>query len=807
LLLKLQKNHGIISKNPAYSKKERMMSMFCIHCGSQIADGCRFCTVCGKPQEAASAPVTEEVIPVAAAPVVEEAAPIAAEPVVEEAAPVAAAPVVEEAAPVAAEPVVEEAAPVAAEPVVPPAFSQFSTEAVLEPPVVKKKSKKGLVIGIIAGILVILLGVGGFFGWRYLENGKAYDKAVSFIQQEKYEDAIKLLEDLDFKDSDKKLEEAKQLLDKQTKYADALQKITDNDLQAALDILKTLEYKDSADKVKELENQIKYNDAVALMEEESYEEALELFKALGDYKDSKQKIQELEALIEMENFELVVNGAQLEYELVESDIDAFYSLLTDLEAVAMDGTDLDAVEAAYTQVEDQLDFITSQCSIAMILYYCDLTDEAASQLYLDAVETLTQAENDYNELLREVYLTESPANEILFADWTDKELALLVAYTSEIMELEQRNSEIEVAYQDLQADEELMYDAMVPLYIEMVQNNNRIAQIYGYDNYYTFAYEMVYLRDYSPEEIETMRQYVADYLSPTLENAMTSIMDSMEELSMSKQMKFSTFIMDSYKKQSYVEDYIKTRPAQMRDDMAHMFNGNILMQDKVSGAMEGAFTATITEDHEICFFGPGYSTSNTVIHELGHYYGGRHMFLDDMPLDLAETQSQGNEWLFIRFLQDEMDSDLHAVIADYNLYNTVATITISTIVDDFEQQVYTHPDIANLTGEDLDQIMEDVCQRYGGVEYLSEVATDIQYYWRMVVVEQPVYYISYAVSAVASVDIYTIALQDEAKAISIYQTLIEKVNPDEGFLGNIQAAGVATPFEEKVYKALYDMFA
>lgn len=507
-----------------------------------------------------------------------------------------------------------------------------------------------------------------------------------------------------------------------------------------------------------------------------------------------------------DSVELVITPAELTYEMTDADVERFYELLAELKEAALNGEDGDTVMALSDAVDDQYNYMDTQHSIANVLYYCDLNDEEASQRYLDCTEQVTQANNDYLEMAKELYDADFPAKDRFFEDWSDLDLAMLQHYTSEVMELRQRNSEINVAYQDLQDDEE-MYTKMVPLYIELVQNNNRIAQIFGYDNYYDYAYELGYDRDYGNEEVNTMRSLVAEYLPGAIADAMGNFQVSMANLSYLQQTKLSAFLFESFIS-SYEDEivgYLSTLPQQAREDMLDMFNGNIIMTDDTPSAMEGAFTTAITDERMICFFGPGYMSPLTAMHEVGHYYGGKHTYINDLPLDLAEVHSQANEWLFMSYMEDEMHHKLYPAVVDYKLYSDLATIIICVIIDEFEEQVYTHPDIASLTGDDLDAIMEDVCEKYGGTEFIGSYATDIQNYWRMVVVDQPVYYISYAVSAIAAIDVFTIAEEDYEQAVEIYRTLIEEVDLEEGFLGNLQNAELDGPFDEEVYIKLLEL--
>jgi oligoendopeptidase F len=129
---------------------------------------------------------------------------------------------------------------------------------------------------------------------------------------------------------------------------------------------------------------------------------------------------------------------------------------------------------------------------------------------------------------------------------------------------------------------------------------------------------------------------------------------------------------------------------------------------------------------------------------------------------------------------------------------------IATIVDEFEQRVYALSDeeISAMTGEDFDAIMTEVCEPYGGAEWVTDNIADPYKYWRKVAISNPVYYISYAVSAAASVEIFAMAEEDTAAAYAAYRILAEGVQPEDGFLGALKKAGIYTPFEEDAFKLI-----
>lgn len=492
------------------------------------------------------------------------------------------------------------------------------------------------------------------------------------------------------------------------------------------------------------------------------------------------------------------------YTLTEEDVALFYSLLEESEALALESADFEEVDALTDELDEQYNVLEDQCAIAQLLYYCDMTDEQASQLYLDCVDICADANNAYMEMVRRVYQSDAPTKDQLFADWTQEELDMLLAYTDEIMVLQKRNSEILVEYQAL---EDRTSDAMIPLYIEQVQNNNRMAQIYGYENYYDYAFKLGYNRDYGTEELTKMRSFVAKHLAPLYENAYNGFAVGLDEMEYDAREQLVTFLENPYftNKTPYFTNYLDHVPEDMAEIMTEALEEDCSYFTESSNAYEGAFTTVIGE-RSFCFFGPGYHNALTVAHEFGHFYGSYYSDLDDLPLDLAETQSQGNEWLFMAYLEEEMDEEVYQVLAAYKTFNDLATIQICVLVDEFEQRIYSEPNLDSFTPADFNRVMEEVCANYGGVEYISYWVSDIQSYWRLVVMESPVYYISYAVSAVAAMNFFTMYYDDPDAALEAYRLLIE-CPQDAGFLETIQAAGLPGPFDETFYLDMVKMYA
>lgn len=486
----------------------------------------------------------------------------------------------------------------------------------------------------------------------------------------------------------------------------------------------------------------------------------------------------------------------LVYELTQEDIDEYYRLLDECEALALAGQDMTAIEDAFDALEDLYDFLIAQNSIASVLYYSDMKDQALTDQHLNCMDICTDANDAYIQMTRRVYLSDTPAKDTLFEDWTEDDIAYLLSYDDQVVQLNKRNAEIVVEYQNTKDDE-----TQIQLYKEMVINNNQIAQIYGYDNYYTYASELICNRDYTTEQIDQMRQYAKQYLADLYNTSLETFRLHYGRLSTVKQNSVNAFLTKDYTsiRTDHIGNYLSVMPDSMEAHIQTMIREDSLFT-RNGRAMAGAFTISVGE-RSYCFFGPGYANLATVIHEGGHYYASRYADLNSIPLDLAETHSQANEWLFLTYLDGKFAANEYQAVMDYRFCSDLSTILCCLMIDEFEQKVYSS-DVSNFTADDFDAIMDSIVTEYFDMEYAETNLTDMNNYWRMVVVDHPVYYLSYAVSAVAAIDLYTIAINDFAGATEIYRKLCEEPVLEAGFLGNITAAGLSGPFDEAFYLEL-----
>jgi oligoendopeptidase F len=257
-------------------------------------------------------------------------------------------------------------------------------------------------------------------------------------------------------------------------------------------------------------------------------------------------------------------------------------------------------------------------------------------------------------------------------------------------------------------------------------------------------------------------------------------------------------------KKNYLLDYLNSLgDTNMGIAMRDVFDSKNCIFSNNSNSHPTAFQTYLYEDETpFCLFGSNGQSSSTMVHEIGHYYAS-YTNHDLNNYDLCETHSQGNEFLFLQFCKDELPTKVYEPVRYYNLFNAYYVIVMATVIDDFEQRVYSldNKTINKMTSEDFDALMDEVLLDYGkDAEWFADNLADVHEYWRKVAIDNPVYYISYAVSAVASVEIFAIAEDDYEAAQQAYITLVEGVDEEDGFLEALKKAGLTTPFEEETFK-------
>ena len=484
-----------------------------------------------------------------------------------------------------------------------------------------------------------------------------------------------------------------------------------------------------------------------------------------------------------------------------------------------------AMEAKYEELYDILEYITAQYQIAQLEYRMDMTDENQAE-----VDNISKIRTD---LVADFYSFSSPIAESMYREYyyegmTDEEINAYVwesdtVANPEYTALVNRSNEIELEFYSL--SNPTRGTEMPVLYSEFVDINNQLAQLLGYNNYLEYAYADIYGRDYTYQDAETIYNYVKEYITP--------IYNKLYEY-----WYYHGYTNETYGEKSFFEVYEQNNSLNNYIDLLTIkgnktvsfsdeFNGLIGDGNCFRGEYAGAYVTSIYgldldgSDLPIAYFGEGYDTFTTVAHEFGHYMnevysGGKY----NQSYDLLEMHSQGNEMLFLAYLNNnrgEIESSGLQYLNSYQPLNMFFAVVNPVAVDAFERAVYTD----NYTGPNADTIMADGTITYDEYDLIYEsilidLGVDSRFrsttYWRQVTITSACYYISYAVSALPVLQLLPMGIEDFDAASEAYLKLFSYVDEYENGADymtteeTLEYAGLKSFMDEELYIYLNEYF-
>ena len=409
-------------------------------------------------------------------------------------------------------------------------------------------------------------------------------------------------------------------------------------------------------------------------------------------------------------------------------------------------------------------------NLAYIDFYARPGDETLS----DACRQLDSVLNEVNDALCTALsdALDGPAGSALRSYIGEDKATALVGYdeqTDRQREITERVSELTLQYNAL-IMEYLSYDEETEkigaLYRELVDLHNEEAQIVGYKDYADYAYEASYGRDFTPDDAaalcEAVKPYARQYFGSLYYNEAT----------------YADFSADTDLTERELVGLVTQYMPRVSDDAAkaaaYMEKHGLYFMDSADRVSDLGFTTTLDQYNAPFIYLALYGDQNDIqsmFHEFGHYYDA---YVNPVPdlllsvgsLDIFEIHSTGMEALSTGWYEDIYgeDADLARIrFLDSALY----TVFSGCLFDEFQRVVYADP---SLTPEQISQTFVTIARSYG----LRSFGKEFSHYWMQVNhnFESPFYYISYAVSMLASLQIYEMAENDWAAAAGFYNDLV-----------------------------------
>ena len=350
------------------------------------------------------------------------------------------------------------------------------------------------------------------------------------------------------------------------------------------------------------------------------------------------------------------------------------------------------------------------------------------------------------------------------------------------------SQKIEMLLNDYKAGKLERYQA----FHDYVALAKQLAEEKKADNYLAYKYKQNG-RDYTVEKAMDLSGYVTTYLTPLR----TSLREKLSILEQDQEIKKSRTALEKNffgKNIDLLREYSLTLGSPYKENFQSFFEGGNYFFSNVDNPNVTGYTATNASFGRIIFLSKGYQNLMTFTHEFGHYNAGE-VFGGTSSLDLLETHSQGNAMLLLSYIKNS--SLIEPKVAQAFTYEELAAhindVLIGCAVNELENYAYT----TDFDQTSLENKFEELIEKYG-----ANITRNHKDFMYQVLLNYQGYYISYAVSAVAAIELYAKATDNFTSGVNAYKSIFTKDTPDEEFTLSLSNAGLIDIFDENAYKTI-----
>lgn len=339
-----------------------------------------------------------------------------------------------------------------------------------------------------------------------------------------------------------------------------------------------------------------------------------------------------------------------------------------------------------------------------------------------------------------------------------------------------------------------------------VKAANKYAKQYSYSDYATFSYKEVYGREYTTTDTSSLTSYMNNIIVPLYKKALNSLYDFSEIANT------HTILGERYYEailySTEIENYFFGTQLDRLTSYAEFLGGNYLKNYKsffesgeyyfsnIDNENITGYCSYSTDGKPYMFLGKNYQSATTFIHEFGHY----NSFIEFQNLDsydLAEIQSQGNEMLYYSYLSyaNLIDEYTSKYFLANQLAGILSTIIYGYTINELEKYAYSNE---NFTKSELENKWIEIGSSIG-LDFSDSRYKDYMY---AVLINYHCYYISYGVSAIASLEIFAESLKDIESAKAMYLSIVKRDSKNESFSESLANANIYDVFSSKAFSLI-----
>lgn len=493
------------------------------------------------------------------------------------------------------------------------------------------------------------------------------------------------------------------------------------------------------------------------------------------------------------------------------------------------------LEGLYRQILSEVDALSTQAALIGIRYDANGADQAAAEESAALSRLSVQLFDECYQALR--LLADTPYCDILEKDAgpdvldelrdyqsiTDREAALLEEEKRLVQAYDQamaRPAQVavdgrvwteETLSRDRELDDEAYWEiaalleqernrAAGEIFLRLVQVRTEIAEENGCSSYADYAYRENYGRDYTTEDILAVRRAAKRYWVP-LEMQLADAFSQRDLRALDVRTRASgDGILDA------VQPYMGRIDPELGETFAFMRQYHLCDIAPSESKLPVGYTVGLPAYGTAFIFDAPYGDYQdyaTLIHEFGHFnetfHSAGHELWSPFYIDVGEIHSQGLEVLFTAYAGEMFGPEGGRAFYWTTISNMVSSVLEGCMYDEFQTAVYANPD---MTLSEVNRLFRDISEEYG---YSYGPDEEESYFWVDVThnFQSPMYYISYATSALSALDLWLLSLEDRERAVDIYLELAA-MGMSMPYRETVESVGLRDIFREKTMRQLAD---
>ena len=460
------------------------------------------------------------------------------------------------------------------------------------------------------------------------------------------------------------------------------------------------------------------------------------------------------------------------------------------------------VQALYHQILTETDLLTTKANLSGVQYDADGGTPEAAALYRELSAQQTRLYDRCYQVLS--VLAASPYADVLDEDAGEGAAESLLGYrglTEEEALLYEEEDRLIQDYDRVMGDSapaEERYRAAGELYLQLVRLRTEQAQWAGYDDYAEYAYEALYTRDYGLEDAAELHELAKRYILPLQLRLLEETSEQeLRALSVRSRMNGEE-VLDAI--QLFAEAFDREMRDTFRFLRAHHLYDIEYGENKLPTGYTVALPAYGSAFIFNCPYGDYQDLSDTV-HEFGHFFETFHCTQHDLwtafNIDVGEIDSQALELMFTEQAGELFGERYGEVYRSAVLYSILDSVLDGCLYDEFQTAAYQNPE---MTVEELNALFKELSEDYG-YSYDSGTEEDPAWVENAHNFQNPLYFISYAASALSALDLWFLYLDHPREAKEVYLEL-SALSLSLPYMAAVEEVGLRDIFDGETVPAL-----